>query len=1048
MSETPIYSFLPWVRNGVANSIVQADADPAVKLRASIPIDVTLAVETLAGDPQSPELHKVVQLYGPGDIVGVEQKAVVKTEPHDWITNFEPNLLPYIEFYDEDFPWRYTPAKPGGPNGARLRPWITLVVLMHDNHDPNSDEFEEVKAPGGPLPRIKLANGKSAKDLFPASTELWAWAHVHVNRKIDVNAPAAALQQTVAENDDLASSRLICPRRLRPETTYHAFLIPSFESGRLAGLGQPVPATLMATKSAWDDGQVEFPYYYRWRFRTSVLGDFEYLVRLLKPQPCDKRVGVRDIDVVHVGANLPKIDKPENLGKVLKLGGALRVPLATMSPLDRYEVEKYDQWDEEDYPHKFQQALAARINLADDYQVKPPGQANPDEDPDPIVTSPLYGRWHALTSRLLEQRDHSAMPNPRNWVHELNLDPRFRGAAGLGTRIVQEHQEEYMDAAWQQAGQVLEANRLLELMQLARQSALRVHERSLLRLDPSRRLMLTAPVQRRLMAGSMTMRAAVERSVLPYAAMSPTFRSMVRSRGRLVGRFSLSAPGQIQGLVNRLSIGQLVAAPTWKGMPGGLSKDFLRDAAMRLPVNRPGAKMVTEATRQVLVQKFAEKPRKPESARQLPQRPNFVLSKRGHAKPAAAGNTDSPEAARFRQALADAYEVAQPRGSVPQRGAIDVKSLADDLASKLHPDVTIPRRYASMVTLPPRLVAAQAEPFVPCMVYPEFDTPMYEPLSKLSSELFLPNINLIPQNSMTLLEPNQKFIESYMLGLNHEMGRELLWREYPTDQRGSYFRQFWDVSSLLVPTPPSQALRNQLRDIPAIHMWKRSDGLGTHNQRQPVVGKEPLVLVVRGELLKRYPNAVIYAMKAKWAQPNGQPDIDKERELVKLTAMEEDNPPKAKLLTPLFEARVHPDIFFIGFDLTAAQARGRKDNEPALVGANDNAGWFFILQERPGEPRFGLDQPPPSGPGPTLFNWNALHWGRVGTAEGACMRIDKTIVLTPPGNWNPNSADADNKPNPEDAAAHFSPQTSAAELAYILYQVPAMVAVHASRMLP
>ena len=64
------------------------------------------------------------------------------------------------------------------------------------------------------------------------------------------------------------------------------------------------------------------------------------------------------------------------------------------------------------------------------------------------------------------------------------------------------------------------------------------------------------------------------------------------------------------------------------------------------------------------------------------------------------------------------------------------------------------------------------------------------------------------------------------------------------------------------------------------------------------------------------------------------------------------------------------------------------------------------------------------------------------------MRIDKTIVLTPPGNWNPNSADADNKPNPEDAAAHFSPQTSAAELAYILYQVPAMVAVHASRMLP
>ena len=35
-----------------------------------------------------------------------------------------------------------------------------------------------------------------------------------------------------------------------------------------------------------------------------------------------------------------------------------------------------------------------------------------------------------------------------------------------------------------------------------------------------------------------------------------------------------------------------------------------------------------------------------------------------------------------------------------------------------------------------------------------------------------------------------------MVGLNHEFARELLWREYPTDQRGSYFRQFWDVARL------------------------------------------------------------------------------------------------------------------------------------------------------------------------------------------------------------------------------------------------------------
>ena len=47
------------------------------------------------------------------------------------------------------------------------------------------------------------------------------------------------------------------------------------------------------------------------------------------------------------------------------------------------------------------------------------------------------------------------------------------------------------------------------------------------------------------------------------------------------------------------------------------------------------------------------------------------------------------------------------------------------------------------------------------------------------------------------LETNPRFIESYMVGLNHEMARELLWREYPTDQRGTCFRQFWDLSAVV-----------------------------------------------------------------------------------------------------------------------------------------------------------------------------------------------------------------------------------------------------------
>ena len=141
--------------------------------------------------------------------------------------------LAAIEFYDEDFPWRYTPAAPD-TGRHRLRPWLALVVLAED-------EFVDV-APTAerPLAAIKVANAA----LFPPADELWAWAHVHVMRSLvpgsvippNLDATLSALSATLNENADLACSRLLSPRRLAPDTAYHAFLVPAFERGRLAGL--------------------------------------------------------------------------------------------------------------------------------------------------------------------------------------------------------------------------------------------------------------------------------------------------------------------------------------------------------------------------------------------------------------------------------------------------------------------------------------------------------------------------------------------------------------------------------------------------------------------------------------------------------------------------------------------------------------------------------------------------------------------------------------------------------------------------------------------
>ena len=140
----------------------------------------------------------------------------------------------------------------------------------------------------------------------------------------DLSRVLPRFREVLNRNPDLAYSRIVCPRKLAANTPYHAFLIPVFESGRLAGLGKDPTATfnavpdLYATYSAWDSysGKPEpahYPYYYRWYFRTGAVGDFEYLVRLLEPKPVDSRVGRRDMDVQVPGLNISGITD-EDLG--------------------------------------------------------------------------------------------------------------------------------------------------------------------------------------------------------------------------------------------------------------------------------------------------------------------------------------------------------------------------------------------------------------------------------------------------------------------------------------------------------------------------------------------------------------------------------------------------------------------------------------------------------------------------------------------------------------------------------------------------------------
>jgi len=1110
----PVYSFFPWLRQGLGNLITDPDQAGRTELRSQIPVALQLSSTGPAGplNQQVPASPRNVPLAGPGDIVGFDTRNVVRTEPRNWITGFEPNHLPFIEFYDEDFPWRYTPAA-ANTASHRLRPWIALVVLQE------GVEFEEGGAAGDrPLPHILVSNPAA----FSPADQLWAWAHVHVNRAMtdSVRAPAlgaagdpavtTALQrlgQTLTENADLAYSRLVCPRKLADNTPYHAFVVPVFETGRLAGLGHEPSAAPEAMQSAWAaySGKQEptlFPYYYRWYFRTGSVGDFEYLVRLLKPRKVDKRVGTRDIDVQSPDANLPGITDPALAG-VLKLGGALKVPRRALSDDDWEWLQKYENWDAQ-FPRPFQQKLADFINLADDYQTATAPAANQGAgvgatagDEDPLITPPLYGEWHALQQRLIEDRDGTPLET-RNWLHDLNLDPRHRASAAFGTRVIQQKQEELMNAAWEQVGDVLEAQRRIRIGQLLKQVATTWHLRQLTPLsaaNPERAMAISAPVFGRIMGSPLTVAHLVRKSPLPQAALSAPMRRIVRPRARLVKALPLAATGKPSTLLRRLNAREVSAAPPrlkpqvvspsdvtaklepqippwtlralrrWPWLVWVLPLALLLVALLLLFVLPAAAAAIAAVAVGLfaLLRKWNRARQGAEAADDtvatradvdlMPKVPGFTLADVGQDPAPATGGTDSTEGTSFKNALRDVRTLVSDGGTAAVTGVgappkpLAFSTIASTVMAALHPAGTVPNRVLNGLKVPPRLEpTVTTEEFREPFAYPVFDMPMYKPLADQSAELFLPNLNLIPQNSITLLTSNQAFIEAYMVGLNHEMARELLWREYPTDQRGSYFRQFWDVSAFLDPNPASNTedQKERLRDITKLHTWAMRSPpsrLGSHNNRDVTASTgESLVLTIRGELLKKYPNAVIYAHRAQWQMKNGTIDPSQERILAPLTPAQEDAPPRSIVRTPLFEAKVDPDLFFFGFDLTDVDVIGGTGDNPT-----DDPGWFFVIKERPGEPRFGLDVEAPASA--DIAVWSDLGWDNVQPSPaGAFISIDPAMneftVRPPQLSQDQEKVEQHN----DDVAIRWDRNMNAADVAYVLFRAPVLVAVHGAEM--
>lgn len=1065
--------FLPFARTGIAAAIATA-FDWGLPTRASVQLRVPVADESRGAI----DAEMRVRVYGPADVTEIDLRQIVRTVPRADADSAESDDLVHVEFDRPDMPWLFTPAAPD--TAGRLTPWLTLIVTERRHI-----AWGEVRG--------AVRGAKIRRDQLQPLGDAWAWAHAQV---MGAKAADAATEPTLErrlseENAAHNVSRLVCPRRLEPRTSYVACVVPTFLAGAQAALGlSPVSTLAPAWGTAADfnagdaSDMVTLPVYFSWNFATAEAGNFESLARKLKPAVAPPGVGRRRVDATHPWPD-EALDADAPGAEIV-----VRGPIVSPQPPEGAPEEHWPDEAAQHWPPEVTASLIERLNRTDE-------QAHAPDPGPPVVGPPLYGGMHARQPRV--ETDAPADAAQPLWFRELNTDPRHRVVGGLGTRVVQAEQEDLMLSAWNQVAGIEATNRALRLAQLAMRASATLHRRHLSAITDGALVAMTERVHSKVLdLPARSVWASLDASSLPHTVTAGAFRRITRLRGPLVrtavrtraqlpdvvGALTVradrlttdwvaryAAPDGVRGLsevaASRLTPALAAAifgnadpaaavarvraelarpaAPDLMSaerldhgdpaqsfdLSGGIAAALVRRLIATMPSERDMMAGVdpalTGASHATLLQDLVSMAANsnvgqfeisPGDARRLRLQPT------GHSRDGSriVVNADAfrdlsnraltiarqfnvavpvdelqltssrvqalARASRVvtRASLSRAFAMLGARSTAPDafaepaRGRIPAPPL--QLLARLDPRITVPRRLSARLTQGGGRFPSWLRPdwfadnrVEPVMAHPRFAVPMYEPLHRYDPDWMIPGIGLIPRPDMaTLLETNNRFIEAYLVGLNHEMARELLWREFPTDQRGTYFSSFWTGAPELVADLHQPA-------------WAVGE-LGAHVDRK-LDGQ--IVFLVRGDLIRRYPGVVAHAVR-ETGSDRGIP------------AFEAGSPVKT-----LFHIHLRPNVLLVGFSLT--QARIRTPGET----------WWFTLSENPTEPRFGLD---PSREGQRTRD--QLVWSDFDAAPGRFLSATThTDIAFPEATWGASSA----------------------QVAYLLFQLPARAAFGALKML-
>lgn len=477
-----------------------------------------------------------------------------------------------------------------------------------------------------------------------------------------------------------------------------------------------------------------------------------------------------------------------------------------------------------------------------------------------------------------------------NWLAEINLDPRMRIAAGLGAEVVRANQEAFVQACWEQVGAIDEVNRLMDRGRLSVEGLGRFASR-ITALSPSHSLALARPMLDRISVAEGNVLAAIMRSSLPDGLFSAPFRRLANPR-----------------------------------------RSSVRLAAKRLDVDRHSG-LAHIATRGLA--------------------PSVTG---GFPMPRLAGNqiqAAQPPAADLRLAAAiRALRISARLGArdVPARSApfrLDEARAA--LEHSILPRRTVTARVQSMIE-----TSESEKPsagLARMIVAPDLPEPAFLRLADVDPSIFLPGADDLPEHSLSLLVPHARFINAFMVGLNHEMNRELHWRGFPVDMRGTPFRHFWDQGE-------------DKPDIQPIADWLPANPLGNH--AGPDAQPGGLVLLARTPLFSRFPGSIIAAWRGEMREGHN---------LLKANPVQGNDPTRCDYLRASFQGKLSADLAFAGFPLTRADIEA-------------GAGWHVVIEQQWLEPRFGFETDAPGDSASKPASWLDARWIDVGVPQGQHIRTD------------------------------------------------------------